>query len=249
MNKGINQTTDVIAFGAHPDDVELAAGGTVAKLILEGKKVVIVDMTKGELGTRGTDEIRLKEAQASAKILGVETRINLELPDGLLKENDESVLKTIEILRRFRPKAVIMTPSFDRHPDHEAANRIVRTAMFKSGLVKIETQLNGELQERFRIRKMYCFMMSYDFVKRSDFYVDITETFETKMNAIKSYTSQVYVPGVSDPGGLVTRLSRPEFIDELEARAIYFGTQIGVRYAEPFYTVEPLGIESLSKLL
>ena len=239
-----NNSIDVLAFGAHPDDVELAAGGTIAKLVAEGRRVVIADMTQGEMGTRGSEETRMKEAFNAAKILGVEERINLVLPDGYISDKDENILKTIKIIRKYMPLAVIIPPAFDRHPDHEAANRIVRTAMFKSGLLKIETG-----QERHRIRKMYSYMMSYDFQSKPDFYVDVSDTFQIKMNAIKTYISQVHVPGESDPGGPVTRLSRPEFIEEIEARAIYFGTKIGVRYAEAFYSVEPLGLSSLSKLL
>ncbi|MFA6570766.1 MAG: bacillithiol biosynthesis deacetylase BshB1 [Bacteroidota bacterium] len=245
----MNYEVDVLAMGAHPDDVELSAGGTVAKLVKEGKKVAVVDFTAGELGTRGDESTRLKEAANAAQILGVQRRENLYLPDGFLKENDDTVLKVITILRKYRPKIVLMNPPFERHPDHETAHRIIRTAMFKSGLRKIETEFESEKQEPWRIRKMFAYMQSYGFPRNPDFYIDITDTFATKMEAIRAYISQVNVPGVSDPSGPVTRLSRPEFLEELEARAIYFGTHVGFRYAEAFYAVEPLGLGSISVLM
>lgn len=239
---------DVLAIGAHPDDVELACGGTVAKFIEEGFSVAIVDCTNGELGSRGKAEIRASESKKGAEILGVKFRENLGLPDGNLAVNDESVYKMIVMIRKYRPKIVLVNPPFERHPDHEASHFILRKAMFKSGLIKVETQHEEINQEPLRIRKMFCYMQSYEFPRKPDFYVDITSTFEKKMDAIKAYTSQVWVPGISDPNGPVTRLSRPEFLEELEARAVYFGTQIGVRYAEAFYSIEPLGFKNLSGL-
>lgn len=239
---------DVLAIGAHPDDIELACGGTVAKFTEEGYSVAIVDCTNGELGSRGNAEIRAIEAKKGAEILGVKFRENLGLPDGKLTVNDESVEKMIVMIRKYRPKIVLVNPPYERHPDHEASHFILRKAMFKSGLVKVETEFDGVPQTPLRIRKMFCYMQSYEFPRKADFYVDITSTFEKKMNAIKAYTSQVFVPGLSDPSGPVTRLSRPEFLEELEARAIYFGTQIGVRFAEAFYSIEPLGFKNLSGL-
>lgn len=250
--KNPNATDDIVDalfFGAHPDDVELAAGGTVAKLTAEGKKVAVCDLTGGEMGTRGSIFIREKEANAAAEILGLQYRINLGMPDGYLVQTDENVLKVIKVLRRFRPKIVVMNQPIERHPDHESAHRIIRTAMFKSGLQKIETQFNGESQERFRIRKMFCYMQSYEYEGKPSFYVDVSDSFETKMKSIRAYSSQVYVAGESAPDEPQTRLSRPEFLEEIESRAIYFGTLIGCRYGESFSAVEPLGIWSLSQLM
>lgn len=239
---------DVLAIGAHPDDIELACGGTVAKFTGEGFSVAILDCTNGEMGSRGNAEIRVKEAQKGAKILGVKVRENLGLPDGKLTVNDESIEKMIVMLRKYRPKIVLINPPFERHPDHEASHYILRKAMFKSGLIKVETHYEGVPQKPLRIRKMFCYMQSYEFPRKPDFYIDITSTFKTKMNAIKAFTSQVWVPGISNPDGPVTRLSRPEFLEELEARAIYFGTQIGVRYAEAFYSIEPIGFKNVASL-
>ncbi|TAL67130.1 MAG: bacillithiol biosynthesis deacetylase BshB1 [Bacteroidetes bacterium] len=240
---------DALFVGAHPDDVELGAGGTISKLTKEKKNVVIVDFTSGELGTRGSGETRLKESQKAAHILGVRERINLGLPDGFLKADDDSVNKAIFIIRKYRPKIVVMNPEYERHPDHEAVHRIMRSAMFKSGLLRIETKDNGKNQEPFRTRKLLSYQQAYAFHRKPDLIIDISDTFKTKMKAIQAYTSQVYVPGISNPDGPVTRLSRPEFLEELEARAIYFGTLVGCRYAEPFLSIEPVGLNSLSGLL
>lgn len=244
-----NEHVDVLAIGAHPDDIELSCGGTVAKLVKEGRKVALADCTTGELGTRGTAEIRLKEAEEAAKILGVFKRVNLYMQDGAITPTPEYVQKMISLLRLFSPKAVLMHPGFERHPDHEGAHKIVREAMFKSGLAKIQTLIKGKQQEKYRSRKMYCYMQSYPFVTKPDFYVDISDTHEIKMEAIKAYKSQVHIPGATDTGEPQTRLSRPEFLDEIEARARYFGSLIGVKYAEAFSSVEPVAFNSISALL
>jgi bacillithiol biosynthesis deacetylase BshB1 len=240
---------DVLAFGAHPDDVELAAGGTVAKLAEDGRTVAVVDFTRGEMGTRGTPEIRLQESEAAARIMNVKFRENLGLPDCNLKLTDEAAYKTIQMIRKYRPAIVLMNSEFERHPDHEAVHAIVRNAMFTSGLRKYVTELDGEQQKVHRIRKMFSYQQSYEFRHGNIFYVDISSTFQKKMDSIKAYASQVWVPGISSPDGPVTRLSRPEFLEEIEARCISNGIKIGCRYAEAFSSVEPLGIENLSKFL
>ena len=241
--------SDVLVIAAHPDDAELGAGGTIAKLTKSGKSVSIVDLTRGESGTRGTAEIRVKESMNAAKILNIKHRFNLEMPDGKLTDDEESITKVISMIRLFRPKAVLINPSYDRHPDHETAHKIVRKAMFKSGLRKFETKFNGEAQQVHRIRKMFAFMQSYQLPQKQRFYVDVSDTFETKMDSIKAYVSQVFVEGKSKSNEPTTRLSRPEFIEELTARAIYFGTLVGVRYAEPFCSVEPLIVNTISDLI
>lgn len=240
---------DVLAFGAHPDDIELSCGGTIAKLTKEGKRVIATDMTGGELGTRGTLETRIAESKEAAKILNLSDRINLGLPDGNIEVTIENELNVIYLIRKYRPKAVIMHPGFEHHPDHEATHKLVRKAMFKSGLRKIQTYDNGEMQEPWRIRKLYCYLQSYQFPGKADFYINITDTFETKIKSIEAYKSQVFIPGKSDLSGPPTRLWRPEFLNEIEARAIYFGTLIGCRYAEAFQSIEPLGLKSISDLL
>lgn len=240
---------DLLAFGSHPDDIEIACGGTIAKFVREGYSVAVVDMSLGELGTRGTPEDRLKEAEEAKKVLGIKFRENLKLPDGFTSPTKETILETIRVLRKYRPKMVLFSANFERHPDHEALNSIVRRAMFLSGLRKLQTFEDGIPQEPWRIRKMYCYMQSYQFPKEPSFYVDITDVYETKLQAIKCYVSQVFVEGKSNPNEPTTRLSRPDFFVELEARARYFGTLVGVKYAEAFLSIEPIGISSLSKLL
>lgn len=241
--------SDILCFAAHPDDIELACGGTVAKSVKEGLSVVIADFTRGESGTRGTPEQRLEEAKSAAKILGVRERINFGFPDGRLHSSEEAILKAVETIRLYKPKIVLMNQAYERHPDHEAVHKIVRKAMFISGLRKFKTYHDGQLQDVHRIRKMYSYLQSYEFTKKPDFYVDISDVQGIKMNAIRAFASQVYVPGKSEEGGPITRLSRPEFLEEIEARSIYFGTLVGVRHAEAFVSVEPIVISGLSALL
>jgi bacillithiol biosynthesis deacetylase BshB1 len=240
---------DASAFGAHPDDVEIGCGGSIAKLSREGLSVAIVDMTAGELGTRGTPSRRLEEAEEARKVLGAKFRENLNLPDGNLLLTKEAIYKTTVVIRKYRPKIVLMSPSFERHPDHEGLHSIVRKAMFLSGLKKFETIFDSKKQETWRIRKMFCYMQSYQFPVSSYFFVDITDVYEVKLEAIRCYTSQVYVEGKSNLDEPETRLSRPEFFEELEARARYFGTLVGCKYAEAFYSIEPIQLKSLSLLI
>ncbi|MCX7879911.1 MAG: bacillithiol biosynthesis deacetylase BshB1 [Ignavibacteria bacterium] len=245
---GSDFVVDVLAFGSHPDDIEISCGGSIAKLAYEGYKIAVVDMTPGQFGTRGNPELRIAEAEAASKVLGLAFRENLELEDGNLAPDKETILKTIIVLRKYRPKIVLMSPDFERHPDHEALHKIVRKAMFLSGLQKVETEFNGVKQIPWRIRKMYCYMQYYPFPRPPDFFVDISDFFEIKMNSIKCYSSQVYVEGKSSSAEPTTLLSRPEFLEELESRARYFGSLIGTKYAEAFLSVEPLGLFSLSCL-
>ncbi len=240
---------ELLALGSHPDDVEIACGGTVIKFAKEGFKVGVVDFTRGEMGTRGNFEVRLQEAELAKNILGATFRENLGLEDGNLEPNRESIRKTVETIRKYRPKMVLMSPSFEQHPDHEGLHRIVRKAMFLSGLKRYETEFDGIHQEPWRIRKMYCYMQSYPFRRNPHIFVDISDVWDTKIEAIKCYSSQVYVEGKSSPNEPQTRLSRPEFLVELESRTRYFGSLVGFRYAEAFVSVEPIGITSLSKLL
>ncbi len=241
--------SDILVITAHPDDAELSAGGTIAKMTQSGFSVSLVDLTAGEAGTRGTPEIRIAESMAAKEILKAKHRFNLGMPDSKLSITEENILQVIKMIRLLRPKAVIMNPEFERHPDHEAAHRLVRKAMFKSGLRKIETEFNGVNLEPYRIRKMYSFMQSYEFKQKPSFYVDISDTFDIKMESIKAYKSQVYVEGASTSDEPMTRLSRPEFLQELEARAFYFGSMLGVKYAEPFVSVEPLIIKDISSIV
>lgn len=239
---------DCMVIGAHPDDAELCCGGTIAKLTSENKKVVLVDCTKGEMGTRGSDELRLLEAQEAAKILGVNERINLGFRDGFIKIDEEHLYAMVHTIRKYRPKIILVHPWFERHPDHENMHRLFRDALFKSGLRKFVTEEEGNVQEIFRTRRIYCYQQAYQFPRIPDFFVDISDVQDIKMQAIKAFSSQVFVPGKyeNEPR---TRLSSPEFMEELVARARYFGGLCGVKYAEPFLSVEPILLSSISKFL
>ncbi|MCX6140951.1 MAG: bacillithiol biosynthesis deacetylase BshB1 [Candidatus Kapabacteria bacterium] len=240
---------DVMVLSAHPDDAELSCGGTVMNLTSEGKHVVFVECTRGELGTRGTPELREQEAAAAAKILGVTDRECLGLPDGHIMHSNENILAVVKAIRTWRPNVLLIPPSIERHPDHEAVHRLARSAAFLAGLTKIETSNNGVQQEPHRPRRMLCFQQQYDFPRSPDLYVDISETFQSKMSSIRAFTSQFHVPQEYTSTEAETFLSRPEFLQEIEARAMYFGSRIGVRYAEAFLAIEPLGVSSLSALL
>ncbi|MFA7626777.1 MAG: bacillithiol biosynthesis deacetylase BshB1 [Candidatus Kapaibacterium sp.] len=238
---------DCMVIGAHPDDAELFCGGTIAKLSKENKSVVLVDLTKGEMGTRGTPEIREKEAENAAKVLGIQERVNLNLRDGFIRKDEESLYKLVSAIRHYRPKIILTHPWFERHPDHENAHLLVRDAIFKSGLLKFVTVHDGIEQEIFRTRRVYCYMQTYQFPKQADFYVDISDVHDVKIKAIQAFTSQVFVEG-NDNNEQQTRISSPEYMEELVARARYFGGLTGVKYAEAFLSVEPLALSSLSKL-
>jgi len=236
---------DFLAFAAHPDDAELSMGGTIKKMINKNKSFGIIDLTEGELGTRGSREIRAKEADEASKILGVTIRENLGLPDGKIAVNEDNTLKLISIIRKYRPK-IIFAPYFnDRHPDHIEASKLVKRAMFFAGLPKIETELNGEIQKPFRPKKIFYFIQTYEF--EPTFIVDISETFDIKMNAVRAYQTQFHIEGLenSEPK---TFISDPEFIKYLEARSKYFGFKIGKEYGEPFFSEEPIELDLFNYL-
>lgn len=233
----VNEKTnnvDVLAICAHPDDAELCCGGTLAKLTREGKKVVIADCTRGEMGTRGTPEIRAEEARRASEILGITERVNLNMRDGYISDIPENLIDMIELIRHYRPKVIITHPPFERHPDHEAVHKLVRNALFKSGLAKIHTERDGVAQATFRTRRIFCFMQSYQFHRKPDFYVDVSDVHDIKIEAIEAFSSQVFVPGFDGTNEMPTRLASPEFREELVARARYFGGVIGAKYAEAF---------------
>lgn len=236
-------SADVIAIGAHPDDVEFSCGGSVASLASLGYNVVIADLTRGELGSRGTPEIRRQEAENAAKILGVSQRVNLGLPDGNITNSIEQITAIVRLLRRFRPKILLIPSEFDRHIDHEDAYKLIRRAVFQSGLAKFISFDNDAPQQPFRPKHMFSYMQTYEV--QSDFFVDISLSYTKMLDAIQAFSSQIFVPGTSN-NEPETFISKPEFIEMLEARARYFGSKIGVRYAEGFRCIEPLGIPSLS---
>ncbi|MBN1398851.1 MAG: bacillithiol biosynthesis deacetylase BshB1 [Bacteroidetes bacterium] len=229
---------DVLAIGAHPDDIELACGGTIAKLVRQGKKVALCDLTQGELGTRGTKKIRLREAQLAADILGVVARRNLLIPDGSIEVNKKNILKIITLIRELRPSLLIVPYSIERHPDHVHASEICREAWYYSGLEKIKTRHNGKSQERHRPHHYFEFIQWMEF--EPSFIIDISDTFGLKMKSVRAHASQFYNPESKESE---TKLSGPDFLEVIETRCRYFGSKIGVKYGEPFISRWSLGID------
>lgn len=234
---------DILAFGAHPDDVELAASGTILKSIQQGKKVGIVDLTQGELGSRGTIETRYAEAADAATILGIEARVNLKMEDGFFQHSPENLRKIVEQIRYFKPRIVLANAIQDRHPDHPKGSKLVSEACFLAGLRKIETTFNGEPQEAYRPEVVYHYIQ--DRYSKPDFVVDVTEFVEQKFDSIRAYKTQFFDPNSNEPQ---TPISGKEFFEFLRGRMSEFGRQIGVQYAEGFTVERLIGVEDLFDL-
>ncbi|HSL87815.1 MAG TPA: bacillithiol biosynthesis deacetylase BshB1 [Ignavibacteriaceae bacterium] len=227
--------TDVLVFAAHPDDAELAMGGTIAKLTLSNYKVGIIDLTRGELGTRGSADIRQKEAFEAAIILKTAFRENLYIPDGNIAVNQENLINVIMTIRKYKPK-IVFAPYFnDRHPDHIDTSILIKRAMFYSGLQKIKTFNKEVPQHSFRPKKIFYYMQTYTF--KPSFIVDISETFDLKMKAIECYATQFHNPKSLEPE---TFISRPEFLSYIKSRAVSNGFKIGKRYGEAFFCEEEI---------
>ena len=235
---------DVLAFGVHPDDVELSCSGVLLVEKSNGKKTGIIDLTEGELGSRGTVETRYKEAEDAAKILGVDIRENLKLADGFFKNDEDHQRKVIRVIRKYKPEIVICNAPEDRHPDHGRSSKLVSDASFLSGLIKIETSENGISQEPWRPK--YVLHYIQDRYLQPDFVVDISAFFEKKLDAIKSYTTQFHNPGIDGPE---TYISTPGFLDSVIYRYKMFGKMIGVNYAEGFISDKTIGIKNLDSLI
>jgi bacillithiol biosynthesis deacetylase BshB1 len=229
---------DAIFFGAHPDDAELSCGGTIAKMVSSKKKIGIVDLTAGEMGTRGSKDTRLEELKKASKILHISVRENLGIKDGWIENSKANQLKVIKIIRKYKPGIIFMPYQNDRHPDHSNASRLIRESAFYSGLIKIKTALSGKDQQAFRPKKNFYFMQTYTF--EPSFIVDISEHFGIKMRAVRCYSSQFYDPDSKEPK---TFISDKKFIEYLEARAAFYGFQIGVKYGEPFFCEDNLKLD------
>lgn len=234
---------DILAFGAHPDDVELACSGTLAAHIAKGKKVGIVDLTQGELGTRGSAAERLIEATNAAKILGVEVRENLGMKDGFFVNDAENQLKVIEMLRKYQPYIVLCNAQSDRHTDHGKGGDLVQQACFLSGLIKIETQHKGENQAPWRPKLILRYIQDY-YIK-PDVVVDITDYYEMKIAAIKAFETQFFNPKSTEPE---TPISTHHFLESITGRCLDMGRYIGVKYAEGFNVVRPVGVQDITTL-
>jgi N-acetylglucosamine malate deacetylase 1 len=235
---------DILAFGAHPDDVELGCGATIAKEISLGKKVGIVDLTRGELGTRGSAELRDQEAASAAKILGVSVRENLGFADGFFVNDKNHQLEIIKMIRKYKPNVVLCNAVDDRHIDHPKGSKLVSEACFLSGLKKIETVINGETQEEWRPKQVYHYIQWKNI--EPNFVVDVTGFIDKKMNAVKAYSSQFFDPKSNEPE---TPITSKNFIDSIQYRANDLGRLIGVEYAEGFTTERYVAVENLDKLI
>jgi len=235
---------DILAFGAHPDDVELGCGGTLAKEIANGKKVGIVDLTRGELGTRGSAEIRDQEAAAAAKILGVVVRENLKMRDGFFVNDEKHQLEIIKMIRKYQPEIVLCNAIDDRHIDHGRGSKLVSDACFLSGLRRIETELDGQKQQAYRPKSVYHYIQWKNI--EPDFVVDITGYNDIRVQAILAYGSQFYDPNSNEPE---TPIATKNFLESLNYRAQDLGRLIGADYAEGFTAERYLAVNSLSDLV
>lgn len=235
---------DILAFGAHPDDVELGCGATIAKEVYLGKKVGIVDLTRGELGTRGSADLRDEEAANAAKIMGVVVRENLRFADGFFINDKRHQLEVIKMIRKYKPEIVLCNAIEDRHIDHGKGSSLVSDACFLSGLLKIETKVEGKLQEKWRPKQVYHYMQWKNSIP--DFVVNVTNFIETKTLAVLAYKSQFYDPDSNEPE---TPITSKNFIDSINYRARDLGRLIGVDYAEGFTTERYVAVESLDKLI
>ena len=237
---------DMLAFGVHPDDVELSCAGTLLVEKSHGKKTGIIDLTSGELGTRGTAESRIMEAAAAAKILGVEIRENLQMADGFFQNDESHQRKVISAIRAYRPDVILCNAPEDRHPDHGRSSKLVADAAFLSGLMKIETQLNGTAQEAWR--PAYVFRYIQDRMLKPDFVIDITEVFDQKIEAIRAFKTQFYAES-NNTDEPQTYISTPGFLDSVVYRHKWFGKMIGVKYAEGFISEKTIGFKSFDSII
>jgi len=235
---------DILAFGAHPDDVELGCGATIAKEVSLGKKVGIIDLTRGELGTRGSAEVRDVEATNAAKILGVSVRKNLGFADGFFINDKNHQLEIIKMIRKYKPKVVFCNAIEDRHIDHGKGSKLVSDACFLSGLMKIETNLDGESQEKWRPKQVYHYMQWKNI--EPDFVLDVSGFIDKKIASVLAYKTQFYDPNSKEPE---TPITSKNFIDSINYRARDLGRLVGVECAEGFTTERYVAAENLDKLI
>lgn len=239
------QPIDLLAIAAHPDDAEIGCGGTLLMAKRGGKRIGVVDLTRGELSTRGTLESRKRETEAATKLLGLDYRAQLELEDGNIELSQDNTRKLIAQLRETRPTIALLPSREERHPDHEAAAELARRAIFYAGLTKIETVgADGQPQAPHRPLLVLHYMQSHTFEPK--IIVDVTPVFEERMKAIEAYHSQFANAKSNDPQ---TFLSQVGFFDWLRARASFYGLIIGVKYGEPFWSSEPLGTKDLFSIV
>lgn len=231
---------DILAFAAHPDDVELACGGTLAKQVKLGYKVGIIDLTLGQLGSRGDVETRLAEAQMAAKILGLSVRENLGFRDGFFEIDEFHLLEVVKKIRQYQPEIILCNAIEDRHPDHGRAAALLERAFFLSGLLKVETEINGEKQSLWRAKKILHYIQE-KYIQPT-FVVDISEYLDVKLESIKAHKSQFYQAGSNEP---YTKISSETYFDFLKSRAKELGSQCNYEYAEGFVSKTLIGLSDL----
>lgn len=234
---------DILAIGIHPDDIELSCGGTLLHHIKQGKKVGLLDLSMGELGTRGDAETRMKEAAAASQLLGASVRANLEMADGFFQNEPENVLKIVEVLRFLQPDIVLANAVSDRHPDHGRAAKLTADACFYSGLRRIETEWEDEPQQAWRPKAVYHYIQDHNL--KPDFVMDITPYMDKKMEVIKSYRSQFYDPSSEEPK---TPISGKDFLDFIRSKGAVYGRAAGFEYGEGFTVARTLGVRNLFDL-
>ncbi|PRP65936.1 bacillithiol biosynthesis deacetylase BshB1 [Nonlabens agnitus] len=235
---------DILAVGSHPDDIELSCAGVLAKEASRGKKIGILDLTRGELGTRGTPEIRDQEAADAAKVLGVAVRENLAFADGFFTNDKVHQLKIVEIIRKYQPEIVICNAIRDRHPDHARGSELTSVSCFLSGLRKIETQLEGQQQEAWRPKQVYHYIQWQDM--DPDIVIDISGFMETKIDSVKAYKSQFFDPESNEPS---TPISSNNFFESIRYRAANLGRLIGTDHAEGFMVERYPAVDSIFDLI
>ena len=233
-------SVDLLIIMAHPDDAELCCSGTILSCIDNGLSVGMIDLTRGELGTRGSGKVRIEEAKNAAKVLGVNFRYNLELRDGFISDDEESIFEVVKIIREFKPKVIITNSKTDRHPDHESAARLVKKAFFLSGLIKISTKKDNLDQESWRPKSLL-YSIQNNYIE-PHFVVDVSKYIDIKINAIKCFKSQFYDPKSKENDSFI---STKEFMDFIKSRSIEMGHSIGVKHGEGFTSENKLKLTSL----
>jgi bacillithiol biosynthesis deacetylase BshB1 len=236
---------DVLAIGSHPDDVELGCSGTLIKEIKRGKKAGIIDLTQGEMGTRGTIETRYQEAAESAKIIGLSIRENLKMRDGFFKNDEEHQRKLITVLRKYKPEIVIGNILEDRHPDHGRAGWLIYDSCFLSGLRQVKTvDETGKEQEKWRPKMLLHYIQ--DRFYEPDIIIDVSDVWEQRLESVKAFKTQFFNPDLNEPQSYI---SSPEFLESITARARLLGKRIGVKFAEGFVSKKNIGIQNLDALI
>lgn len=235
---------DILAIGAHPDDVELGCGGTLAKLISEGKKVAIIDLTQGELGTRGTKETRKEEAEEAAKILGISARENLKMKDGFVNNSEEYQMRIVKMIRKYQPEIVFANAIDDRHPDHAKASKLASDACFLAGLRKIETELDGAAQQSWRPKHVFHYIQWKNI--KPEFVIDISRFMDKKIASCLAYKTQFYDPKSNEP---MTPIATKDFQESLTYRAQDLGRLSGVEYAEGFTSEKLLALKNFEGIV